>query len=239
MSRIMVLAPTGFGKTTSIGHIPEIGIKGLDPSNTFVITATTKPLPFKGSGKSYKIIDIASPPTKENGNRLASNDGHLIAKTISYISNNRPDIKNLVIDDTNYVMQDYYMANALRKGYGVFQEIGAFMNAIFKAIEESQTKHIFMLAHYEEFKDSNSDTMSYRFKTVGKMTQDFITPEGKFDITLFGVQTYDTQSKKVSKQFVTNYDGRFPAKSAIGMFEELYIPNDLGLVEEIVDKYYE
>lgn len=238
MAKILALAASGFGKSTSFGNIPELGIKGLDPNNTFVITATSKPLPFKGSGKSYKIMDPALPPTQDNGNRLISNNGHIVAKAISYILINRPEIKNIVIDDTNYIMQDYYMANAMKRGYDVFKEIGSSMNAIFTAMEGSDTVNFFMLAHYEEFKDTSADTLSYRFKTVGKMVQDYITPEGKFDIVLFGNQTYDEQEKKVNKEYVTNFDGRFPAKSPVGMFKEKYIPNDLGLVEKAIEEYY-
>lgn len=169
MAKILALAASGFGKSTSFGNVPQLGIKGLDPLTTFVITATSKPLPFKGSGKSYKIMNPDIRPTVENGNRLVSNNGHFIAKTISYILMNRPEITNIVIDDTNYVMQDYYMANAMKKGYDTFKEIGASMNAIFTAMEGSNTVDFFMLAHYEEFKDSSGDTISYRFKTVGKM----------------------------------------------------------------------
>lgn len=183
-------------------------------------------------------MDPQNPPTKENGNRLISNNGLFIAKTISFVITNRPEIANIVIDDSNYVMQDYYMANAMKKGYDVFKEIGVSMNAIFNAMEGSNTINFFMMAHYEEFKDSNEDTISYRFKTVGKMTNDYITPEGKFDIVLFGKQTYDEQNKKVVKEFVTNYDGRFPSKSPVGMFKDLYIPNDLGYVEKMIKEYY-
>ncbi len=238
MAKVLALAASGFGKSTSFGNVPQLGIKGLDPLTTFVITATSKPLPFKGSGKSYKIINPENPPTVDNGNRLVSNNGHFIAKAISYVLMNRPEITSIVIDDTNYVMQDYYMANAMKKGYDTFKEIGASMNAIFTAMEGSNTVDFFMLAHYEEFKDSSGDTVSYRFKTVGKMVQDFITPEGKFDIVLFGVQSYNEQEKKVTKEFVTNFDGRFPAKSPVGMFENKYILNDLGLVKEAIKNYY-
>ncbi len=238
MSKVLILAPSGFGKTTSIGNVPELNLKGLDPGKTFIISATSKPLPFRGSDRLYKVIDPQLPPTKENGSRLISNNGVFIAKCISYIINNRPEIKNIVIDDSNYVMQDYYMANALKKGYDVFKELGVSMNAIFNAMELSNTVNFYMMAHYEEYKDSNEDTISYRFKTVGKMTTDYITPEGKFNIVLFGKQFYDEQEKKVVKQFVTNFDGRFPAKSPVGMFKELYIPNDLGLVEKAIEEYY-
>lgn len=238
MAKVLILAPSGFGKTTSIGNIPELNLKGLNPGNTFIISATSKPLPFKGSNKSYKIIDPSQPPTKENGNRLISNNGAFISKCISYVVTNRPEIKDIVIDDSNYIMQDYYMANAMKKGYDVFKELGAAMNSIFVTMELYSNVNFFMMAHYEEYRDSNEDTISYRFKTVGKMVQDYITPEGKFDIVLFGKQSYDEQEKKVIKQFVTNFDGRFPAKSPVGMFKELYIPNDLGYVEDTINEYY-
>lgn len=44
--------------------------------------------------------------------------------------------------------------------------------------------------------------------------------------------------KKVVKEFITNYDGQFPAKSPVGMFDEVGIPNDLGLVIKKVKEYY-
>ena len=49
MAKIMILAKSGFGKSTSIGEIPELGIKGLDPKATFLISAVNKPLPFRGA----------------------------------------------------------------------------------------------------------------------------------------------------------------------------------------------
>lgn len=40
------------------------------------------------------------------------------------------------------------------------------------------------------------------------------------------------------KQYVTNYDGQYPAKSAVGMFDDVYIPNDLGYVNDKIKQYY-
>ena len=71
-----------------------------------------------------------------------------------------------------------------------------------------------------------------------KMIDQYISLEGKFDIVLYGQQDFDSKNKKAIKQFVTNFDGRYPAKSAVGMFP-LYMTNDLGLVTELVNKYYE
>lgn len=237
MSKILVLAASGFGKSTSIGSIPEYNLTGLVPEETFIISATSKPLPFRKSGESYKVIPKGNPPTKENGNRFISNIGEEVAKVINYVIDNRPEIKNIVIDDMNYIMQDMYMNQALKTGFDVFKKIGKAMDEIFSAMERTADKNIICLAHYEEFKDTSNDTISYRFKTVGKMVQDYITPEGKFDIVLYGKQSIG-DDKKVVKQFVTNFDGQYPSKSPVGMFKDIYIPNDLGLVVQKVNEYY-
>jgi len=167
MAKILILAKSGFGKSTSIGKSENLGIKGLNPNETFIITATAKPLPFRSSNKIYKVCNPLNPPSKENGNRFISNNGESVAKVINYIVNNRPEIKNIVFDDSNYVMQDYYMANAMKKGYEVFKQIGYFMDKIFTAMESSHSINFIMMAHYEEYKDSTNDTISYRYKTVG------------------------------------------------------------------------
>lgn len=169
MSKILVLAPSGFGKTTSIGTIPEYDIQGLVPEETFIISATSKPLPFRKSGELFKVVPKGSPPSKENGNRYISNVGEEVAKVINYVVNNRPEIKNIVIDDMNYIMQDMYMNQAMKTGFDVFKKIGKAMDEIFSAMEGAVDKNVICLAHYEEFRDSNNDTISYRFKTVGKM----------------------------------------------------------------------
>lgn len=238
MAKVLVLGKSGFGKTTSIGNIPEYNIQGLTPEKTFVISATSKPLPFKGSAKTYQSCNVISGIGDINIHRLITNNGAEAASAIEWIIDNRPDIKNIVIDDANYFMQDYYMDNSLRKGYDVFKEIGVFINKLFAAMEKSSTINFYMLAHYEEYKDSSSDSVSYRFKTVGSMVESYITPEGKFDIVLYGKQYYDEITKKTVKQFITNFDGKYPAKSPIGMFDEINIPNDLGYVAKKVYEYY-
>ena len=74
---------------------------------------------------------------------------------------------------------------------------------------------------------------------LGVMKWDqYITPEGKFEIVLYGKSYYDEKEKKSIRQFVTNDDGVYPAKSPIGMFD-LYIPNDLGFVVDKIAEYYE
>ena len=58
MSRILVLAKSGFGKTFSMGKVEELGHVGLNPKETYVISVTSKPLTFPGSRELYKTAPI-------------------------------------------------------------------------------------------------------------------------------------------------------------------------------------
>ena len=119
------------------------------------------------------------------------------------------------------------------------KDIGYNMNLIFEAINNCpETKNIIALAHFEEYKDKNGDSISYIFKTTGSMVDNYITPEGKFEVVLYLKLDYNIDTKKSSRSFVTNFDGMYPAKSPVGLFENLYIPNDLGYVVEKITQYY-
>jgi len=164
-----------------------------------------------------------------------------VADLIKLVSTPTSPYKNIVIDDFNYLSQDYYMANAMRGGWETPKQIGYGMGLIFKAFENvPESKNIIALAHYEEFKDKNGDSISYKFKSTGSMVDGYITPEGKFDIILFGKSSWDNQNKIAVKEFVINFDGEYPAKDSLGVLDDcpIYIPNDLGLVVEKIDAFY-
>lgn len=121
------------------------------------------------------------------------------------------------------------------------KQIGYGMGLIFNAIKKiPETKNIICCAHYEEFKDKNGDSISYKFKTTGKMVDDYITPEGNFDIILFGKQSFNQETKKPLKTFVKEFDGEYPAKDSLGVLDSLpdEIPNDLGIVVKAIEEYY-
>lgn len=234
MSKILVLAKSGFGKSTSIGEIPELGLKGLDPKTTYLISCVNKPLPFRGANKKF-VVTTPNNPT--GGNRVITNDAEIVAKIINMLA--KSPYKNIVLDDMNYMAQDYYMKNALKGGWDTPKKIGYNTGLVFDAINAvPEDKNIICLAHYEEYKDKNGDSISYRYKSTGNMVDQYITPEGKFEIVLYGKSSFDEKEKKSIREFVTNDDGVYPAKSPIGMFD-LYIPNDLGLVVDKIAEYYE
>ena len=84
--------------------------------------------------------------------------------------------------------------------------------------------------------------MYNRFNQPNKFVHqwdEYVTPEGKFDVTLVGRSRFDEGQKKIVKEFITNEDEFTSSpKSPYGMFPELYIPNDLGLVVARVNEYY-
>lgn len=232
---VAIVTESGFGKTTSAGNIPELGIKGLDPKETFFINVKGKPLPFRGWKKFYIPVDITAGPPKE-GNYLASSNAQDITKVMNYINQNRPDIKNIVLDDFQYIMSEEFMANALKSGFDKFNKLAKNAYDVINTGVGMREDMNFIILTHSEVKENGFDT-SYKIKTIGKMLDQKVTLEGLFTIVLYGKQVWDDKEKTVAKHFVTNYDGQYPAKSPVGMFKDVYIPNDLGLVIESINKY--
>lgn len=172
MSRVLILAPSGFGKTTSLGQIPELGIIGLDPAESYILSVTSKPLPFRNSATIYPAQTIPPGvkilPNLALHKRLITNDPEMIAKALEDLA--LSPIKNVVLDDTNYLMQDYYMDNALKTGWDTPKKIGFDINKVFKAMEkfESNGKHLFVMAHGEAVNNLDG-RIYYKMKTTGKM----------------------------------------------------------------------
>lgn len=241
MAKILILAKSGFGKTTSWSGREKLGIKGLDPKETYIIQCIGRGV----TNPSFKLTTSAEIKDMNTGNRVQVDTitgidrFKRVADMINMLRNS--PYKNIVIDDFNYLAQDFYMANAMRGGWDTPKQIGYGMGLIFDAFKGfPENKNIICLAHYEEYKDKNGDSISYKFKTTGKMVDDYITPEGKFDIILFGKVGYDAESKKPIKHFVKEFDGEFPAKDSIGALDNLpdELPNDLSIIVEELRKIY-
>ena len=113
------------------------------------------------------------------------------------------------------------------------------MGLIFKEIDKfsSGKKNFFMLAHSDEVQRPDGRSY-YKLKTTGRMVDEYVTPEGKFDVVLVGHSNWDASEKKVRKYYITNEDEMCAsAKSPIGLFDELYITNDLGYVANKINKF--
>lgn len=228
MSSIAISAKSGMGKSSSYGQVPELGIEGLNPKETVVVNVSGKDLPFRGWTKNY------SGKISENGNYLETSDAKIISDSIKYISDNRKEIKNIVVDDAQYIMAFEFMRRAKESGYNKFTDIGVNISKVAEAARNTRKDlKVYFMWHPEV--DSEGQ---FKMKSVGNMVDNYLTLEGLFTVILYGRVTKGVDNK-MKYEFVTNNDGQYPGRSPIGMFKEMYIPNDLGLVSKTIDSYNE
>ena len=211
---IMILGESGTGKSTSI--------ENLDPKETFIIQVVNKPLPFRGYKSKYPLRNKENP----QGNRFISDRADLIMKILDSL-NKEETIKNIIIDDSQYVMANEFMRRAKEKSYEKFTEIGQnFYTLIDKANDMREDINIIFLHHVQ-----TTDAGITKAKTVGKILDNTIGIEGRFSIVL------GTEIEDGKYYFRTQNNGSDTCKSPKGMFEDLRIPNDLQLVINKIKEY--
>jgi hypothetical protein len=210
---VLIIGESGTGKSRAI--------KTLNPKETFLIQTLDKPLPFRGWAENYIKA------TKENnGNVIVTDSSETIRTALKHIEK-KLEIKNIVIDDFQYVMANEFIRRAKEKGYEKFTELAQNVwNILFDAQFCRQDLIIFFLSHSET--DANGRT---KFKTIGKMLDEKITIEGMFTVVL-----NTTVSDGVYK-FATQNNGSNTSKSPEGMFETVEIENSLQLVADKIRSY--
>lgn len=231
----LVVGESGTGKTTSLGAIKTLDIIGLDPKETAIINVMDKPLPFKGSRADYgKLIS-------QGGNYAQTSDAALIVKIIKALKD-RPDIKNVLIDDWQYILADEFMAKSHIKGYDKFNQIANSGYTTINAGKQLRADQNFICIAHSEV-DEKSGT--YKLKTIGKMLDEKVNLAGLFTVVLYSLVEINNNEgvRNVSYNFVTNkYINNsgieIPAKSPVGMFDDILIPNDLGYVITKQNEYY-
>ncbi len=217
---IGVIGPTGTGKSTSIKH--------LDSKETYIINVARKELPFKGAEKLYN---------KENRNYKEVDDATEIARLLKIISKEAPHIKNIIIEDSNYLMGFNLISKATETGYTKFTIMAKDMVDLFKTARDLRDDlKVFYFSHPETIEDGG-EIVGYKIKTAGKMIDNQIVLEGLFSICLY-TTVEDAKDGSANYFFVTNRYKKYPAKSPDGMFDDVKIPNNLQLVVNKIDEYY-
>ena len=215
-----IVGATGTGKSTAIKH--------LNPEETYIINVAKKELPFKGSEKLYNT---------ENKNYKEIEDATEIARLLRTISEKAPHIKNIVIEDSNYIMGFNMVAKATEVGYTKFSLMAKDMVDLFRTARQLRDDiTVFYLTHPEAVEDGG-EIVGYKIKTAGKLIDNQVLLEGLLTVCLY---TYVEENKDgtATYNFITNRYRKFPAKSPDGMFPELKIPNDLQLVVDTLNHYY-
>lgn len=191
-----------------------------------------------GTGKSYSIKNF-----EEDEVLLISVQKSLLPFrkkfTETVVSDKYPDIikamhstkkKVIIIDDTQYLMANEFMRRATEKGYDKFTDIAQnFWNLVVQEVNALPDDVIVYLLCHTATDDNGMEKM----KTIGKLVDEKITPEGLFTIVLKTVVSDGNYG------FVTQNNGKDTVKSPEGMFTTYAINNDLKYVDEKIRNYYE
>ena len=221
---VLIIADSGTGKSTSM--------RNLDPKSTVIINIANKPLPFKGWKSKYTTMNKDNP----KGNLVAVSTAAGIGKAMKHVNDNMPHVKTLVVDDWQYMSSFEYFDRANEKGYDKFTQIAANLAQIAKMPKDMRDDlTIYFLTHSEDSTDINGNR-KIKAKTIGKMIDNTLTLEGLFSIVLFG-KVNKNDDGELEYGFETQNSGENTCKSPMGMFKERFIPNDLQLVKNCIEKY--
>ena len=221
---IMLLGKSGTGKSTSI--------KGLDSKETVVINVLGKRLPFKGSNSLYN---------KENKNLFQRDTYTEIISLVQNISDKAANVKNIILDDVIYVMRKEYFSRAKETGYNKYTELAQHFQQIISTCEKLRDDlNVFMILHSEDVQ-SDKVTTGYKVSTVGNLVDNCYNPLDVVPMVLYSSIRYDDKGN-ASYGFYTHRckEGtvEIPAKTPDEMFEEDFIPNDLGYIVNKMNEYY-
>jgi len=215
-----IVGSTGTGKSTAIKH--------LNPEETYIINVAKKELPFKGSEKLYNA---------ENKNYKEVDDANEISRLLKTISDKAPHIKNIIIEDSNYIMGFNMVAKATEVGFTKFSLMAKDMVDLFRTARQLRDDiTVFYLTHPETIEDGG-EIIGYKIKTAGKLIDNQVLLEGLLTVCLYTL-VEENKDGTATYQFITNRFRKMPAKSPDGMFSELKIPNDLQLVVNTLNEYY-
>lgn len=222
---IAIVGESGTGKSTSL--------RNLNPETTFIISTTGKPLPFRAWKKKYIPIKIEG--KNVSGNYYVSSKWDQILKILQIIDKMMPHIKQVIIDDFQYVLSYEFVDRATEVGYTKFSELAQHAMEILRYSEKMREdcKMIF-LTHSENVGDNVNP--KYVIKTVGKLLSEKVTLEGLFTYIFF-TKVNEGDSGRMEYKLITNNDGSCVAKTSLGMFEDLEIDNDLDEIIKVIDAY--
>jgi hypothetical protein len=208
----LLVGSPGSGKTTSFRNLG---------SETVLYNTEKKMLPFKNKGINVSTVaDVAD----------------LMKRLKKFEGGKYPEIKNIVIDSfSDYTEMLMSECRAKYKGFDVFNAYNTEIYNLFQALKAIEGKYVFLTGHPEVLQDADGNVI-YRMSVKGKEW------EGKVEKVATCVFYADPKRKSDGKgvdyKFMTNTDGRFPAKTPMGMFESFHIDNDIQNIINVYDEFY-
>ena len=208
---IAIMGESGHGKTTSM--------RTLDPETTFYVDADGKGLSWPGWKNQYSV---------EKGNYFRTSDACDI-KTLLGKVNGGKKYKTLVIDTANAIMMDDEMSRMKEKGYDKWVDLAVTIyDLVNSSNKQRDDLYVIWLFHVEIYAEDDGTKIA-RFLTNGKKLNK-IKLETKFPTVLY--------SRCVDgKYFFETQCNNSTAKSPMGLFDSMKIPNDMQAVIVELDAY--
>lgn len=197
-----------------------------------------------GSGKSSSLRNVKQPwlvininkkpmPFKTNPNlKIVNTDEYLQIRGYLKAAYEK-GVKSVLLDDAGYLLTAKFMAGHRGKTgnqtFELYNEIGDNFYSLIKYIvdELPSDMNVYIVMH-----EDKNEFGDIKPKTIGKLLDDKVCIEGMFTIVL--------RALKVDGKYLfsTNTDGLDVTKTPMGMFDQIYIDNDLDLVDNTIREYY-
>lgn len=195
------------------GSGKSTSLRNFQKEDVGIVNVISKPLPFKNVNE-LKTVDT---------------DNYADIKTVL----EKSKAKSIVIDDAGYLITNQFMRKHANAGGGnaVFSLYNDIADSFWTLTEVVKALPADKIVYFIMHEDKN-DFGDIKPKTIGKLIDDKVCLEGLFSIVL--------RAKKVDKNyyFFTQSTENDVAKSPIGMFENLFIDNDLKNVDNIIREFY-
>lgn len=214
MSRaICIMGESGSGKTTAM--------RTLNPEETYYIDCDGKGLSWKGWRNQYN---------DELKNYFKTDNQSNVIAIMKGISDKRPGIKNIVIDTINSIMIADERRRQAEKSYDKWADLAwAVYDIVLLASRLRDDLNIIVLAHTQTETDDTTGERFTRILTNGKK------------LNKIGLEKYFTTvllSKKGADGFVLEtQSNRSTAKSPMGAFEDIEIPNDMQMILDVLKEF--
>lgn len=211
---IGLMGESGSGKTTSM--------RNLDPKTTFYIDCDKKGLSWKGWRNDYN---------GKNKNYLATDLPEMVLNILQQIDK-KDDFKNVhvvIVDTINALMISDEFRRMQEKGYDKWIDLATCVYKLFDyALSMREDCTVIFVAHTQTDHDDNG-YMFTRIKTSGRKL-DKIVLESKMTTVLLakcnnGNYVFETRANNST------------AKTPLGAFDTLEIPNDINAVIEALKDY--
>ena len=221
-----IIGKTGRGKTMSVivppdGTIKKDKYEGLNLNETVIFN-------LDGKEPTFKVYDKLPEYSKVFGDFfekkvLSPNFKNFIFQLTSVIEN-KPEIKNIIIDTFSFGMFRERMKKERIKGFEKWTELGVKFWELIEQLIQKNTRDdlmIYIFFHIDEYTNKNGD-IEYRAKVEGNMLKD--KPEESLNHMFFATK-YDKEYV-----FETQSNGT-TAKNPPLLFNET-IPNSLKLIRD-------